>query len=62
LSAEKIPAHLGITKGTAYIWTSEVAMPAHLVGRLWKFQAREIDDWVRSGGAAQEAPRHKYGT
>lgn len=27
-------------------------MPAHKVGRLWKFQASEIDDWVRSGGAA----------
>lgn len=27
-------------------------MPAHKVGRLWKFQASEIDDWVRRGGAA----------
>jgi predicted DNA-binding transcriptional regulator AlpA len=27
-------------------------MPAHKVGRLWKFQASEIDEWVRSGSAA----------
>ena len=27
-------------------------MPAHKVGRLWKFQASEVDEWVRSGSAA----------
>jgi hypothetical protein len=27
-------------------------MPAHKVGRLWKFQTSEVDEWVRSGGAA----------
>jgi hypothetical protein len=27
-------------------------MPAHKVGRLWKFQASEVDEWVRSGGSA----------
>lgn len=53
LSAEEIAAHLGITKDTVYIWITEKAMPAHRVGRLWKFQASEIDEWVRSGGAAQ---------
>ena len=30
-------------------------MPAHKVGRLWKFQASEIDDWVRGGGAAADS-------
>lgn len=53
LSAEEIAAHLGITKDTVYAWIVDKAMPAHRVGRLWKFQVREIDEWVRSGGAAQ---------
>jgi hypothetical protein len=26
-------------------------MPAHKVGRLWKFQTSEVDEWVRSGSA-----------
>ncbi|MGO2747926.1 helix-turn-helix domain-containing protein [Microbacterium gubbeenense] len=52
LSAEEIAAHLGITKDTVYDWISEKKMPAHRVGRLWKFQVSEIDEWVRSGGAA----------
>lgn len=52
LSADDIATHLGVTKDTVYAWISDKAMPAHKVGRLWKFQASEVDAWVRSGGAA----------
>lgn len=55
LSAEEIAAHLGITKDTVYDWIADKKMPAHRVGRLWKFQTSEIDKWVRSGGAAPES-------
>jgi len=51
LSADDIAAHLGVTKDTVYAWIAEKEMPAHKVGRLWKFQTSEIDDWVRSGRA-----------
>jgi excisionase family DNA binding protein len=51
VSAEEIAAHLGVTKDTVYTWIADKAMPAHKVGRLWKFQASEVDAWVRSGGA-----------
>ena len=44
LSADDIAAHLGVTKDTVYAWISDKAMPAHKVGRLWKFQASEVDD------------------
>jgi len=26
-------------------------MPAHRMGRLWKFRKEEVDEWVKSGGA-----------
>lgn len=55
LSADDIVAHLGITKDTVYTWIAERAMSAHKVGRLWKFQASAIDDWVRRGGAAADS-------
>ncbi|MDN5935213.1 MAG: hypothetical protein L0H75_03415 [Nitrosospira sp.] len=29
-------------------------MPAHRVGRLWKFKVSEVDDWVRAGGVDEE--------
>lgn len=51
LSADDIAAHLGVTKDTVYTWIAEKHMPAHKIGRLWKFQAREVDGWVRRGGA-----------
>lgn len=54
LSADDIAARLGVTKDTVYTRIAEKNMPAHKVGRLWKFQASEIDDWVPSGGAAQD--------
>ncbi|UKA69163.1 helix-turn-helix domain-containing protein (plasmid) [Arthrobacter sp. FW306-05-C] len=52
LSADDIATHLGVTKDTVYAWIAEKHMPAHKVGRLWKFQTSEIDEWVRAGGAA----------
>lgn len=55
LSADDIAARLGVTKDTVYTWIAEKAMPAHKIGRLWKFQASEIDDWVRRGGAAADS-------
>ncbi len=55
-SVEDIADHLGVSKDTVYAWIAKRAMPAHRVGRLWKFQPSEVDAWVRTGGAA-DAPR-----
>ena len=54
-SADDIATHLGVTKDTVYTWISDKGMPAHKIGRLWKFQASEVDDWARRGGAAADA-------
>lgn len=51
LSADDIAIHLGVTKDSVYAWIGNKGMPAHRVGRLWKFQASEVDTWVRRGGA-----------
>ena len=59
LSAEDIAAHLGVTKDTAYSWITEKAMPAHKIGRLWKFQVSEVDSWVRGGGASANSDSAK---
>lgn len=53
LSVEEIAAHLGVSKDTIYTWIAKKHMPAHRVGRLWKFQKSEIDDWVKAGGAGE---------
>ena len=52
LSVDEIGDYLGIKRDTVYKWISEKAMPAHKIGRLWKFKKDEVDTWVREGGAA----------
>ena len=34
-------------------------LPAYKVGKLWKFKISEVDDWIRSGGAADEKGEEK---
>lgn len=46
-------------KDTVYAWISKRNMPAHRIGRLWKFKSEEVDEWVRSGGAAESEGRGK---
>ena len=55
LSVDEIAEHLGVSKDTVYTWVNERGMPGHKVGRLWKFQQSEVDEWVRAGGAAVRA-------
>lgn len=53
MSVEEIAQHLGISKETIYRWLEKTKIPAHRVGKLWKFQISEVDDWVKSGGASE---------
>lgn len=54
-SVDEIAEHLGVSKDTVYSWIAKRSMPAHKVGRLWKFQKVEVDTWVKAGGASDES-------
>lgn len=32
-------------------------MPAHRMGRLWKFKKDQVDAWVEAGSAAENAQK-----
>ncbi|MDD5678845.1 MAG: helix-turn-helix domain-containing protein [Kiritimatiellae bacterium] len=49
LSMDDIADHLGVSEDTIHRWIRQKEMPAHKVGRLWKFDKDEVDVWVRSG-------------
>ena len=53
LSVDEIAAYIGIKRDTVYKWIAEKEMPAHKVGRLWKFRKEEVDEWVKSGRAKE---------
>ena len=59
LSVQEIAEHLGVKKDTMCKGIKNRQMPAHKVGRLLKFQIKEIDKWVREGKAWEN--RRGYG-
>ena len=50
-SVEEIAAHLGVSRESIYRWAEHGKMPAHKVGRQWKFWVNEVNEWVRAGKA-----------
>ena len=53
-SVDEIAADLGVSKDTVYAWINSKGMPAHRMGRLWKFRRDEVDNWVKAGGASDK--------
>jgi len=49
LSVQEIAHHLGTSRDTVYRWIEDRKLPAHRLGRCWKFKAEEVDEWVRAG-------------
>ena len=52
VSVEKVAAHLDVAKDSVYRWIEKKGLPAHKMGRLWKFKISEVDEWIRGGGAS----------
>jgi excisionase family DNA binding protein len=46
-SVDEVAKHLGVAKDSIYRWIENRGLPAHKIGRLWKFKLSEVDDWVR---------------
>lgn len=53
LSVGEICKYLGVSNDTVYRWIDRRNLPAHRIGRLWKFKKDEVDEWVKAGGAAE---------
>ena len=53
LSITEMCKYLGVSNDTVYKWIDKHGMPAHRMGRPWKFKKDEVDEWVKAGGAAE---------
>ena len=49
---KEVTVYLGVRRETVYKWIKTRELPAHRIGKLWKFQKAEVDTWVKSGKAA----------
>lgn len=55
ISLEDAAEYLNISPVTLRKWIKQKKdIPAHQVGRLWKFKRSELDAWVKSGKSASE--------
>lgn len=55
VTAVDVARHLGVVKDTVYCGCERKGLPAHKIGRLWKFQLSEVDEWEHAGGADEDS-------
>ncbi len=55
ISLDETAVYLGISSVTLRDWIKKQELngiPAHKIGKLWKFKKAELDEWVKSGKSA----------
>ena len=54
INLEEAADYLGVNKDTIRNWIrKDNGIPAHKIGKLWKFKKAELDEWVKSGKSAK---------
>ena len=56
VGVEDVATHLAVAKDSVYRWIEERGLPAHRVGRLFRFKLSEIDRWIRQDKALGRTP------
>ena len=49
---EEIAEYIQVHKDTVRLWIKKGEIPAHKIGKQWRFKISEIDEWVLSGKSA----------
>lgn len=53
IGIEEAAEYLGIKVVTLRTWIKiKPELPAHKIGKQWKFKKTELDEWVKSGESA----------
>ena len=53
ISIDDAADYLGVKSGTVRDWIRKnKGIPAHKIGKQWKFKCSELDAWVESGKSA----------
>jgi len=55
INIDEAAAYLGVKPVTVRDWIrKDKGMPAHKIGKQWKFKITELDVWVKSGKSAMD--------
>ena len=54
LTTKEIAEYLSVSENTVYRWINDENMPAHKLGRLWRFKKNEVDQWAKSRNANKQ--------
>ena len=55
ISIEEAAEYLGVKPVTLRSWIKkDNGIPAHKIGKQWKFKKSELDAWVKSGKSAMK--------
>lgn len=50
LNIAEVAEYLGVNKDTIRNWIkNDSGIPAHKIGRQWKFKLTDLDEWIKSG-------------
>ncbi len=52
IGLDEAAKYLDVRKDTVRSWIKKTDIPAHKIGKLWKFKRSELDEWVKSGRSA----------
>lgn len=50
ISIDEAAEYLGIKTVTLRVWIkNKINVPAHKIGKQWRFKKSELDEWIKSG-------------
>lgn len=52
IGLEEAANYMDVTKDSVRNWIKKTDIPAHKIGKLWKFKKTELDEWIKSGKSA----------
>lgn len=49
ISIEEAASYIGVNKDTIRNWIKkDTGIPAHKIGKLWKFKKSDLDSWIKN--------------
>lgn len=61
LTIEEVAEYMQVSRFTVYRLAKGCALPATKIGRQWRFQRQEIEQWLRTRNSRKRPPAHRPG-